>query len=136
MLNHELVEKLYKDLSEERKKEFLKALFGNANQSLAYFKRVKDTMLSKMEIMADFFDVPMDILRADCKYTYDHRTKKIRSKASSNNPAGSDAESKAMEKVEELTQRNKFLEECIKLKEERIELLLAKIEMYKEKYEK
>lgn len=134
MLDNDLLEKLYKGLTSERKKELLKLLFNESNQSMAYFRRGKNIMLCKAEILADFFDIPIDSLRKDCRYEYDHRTKKITNKASDakNTPkAPEDAN-----KIQELTLRNQFLEDTLRLREERIELLLEKIELYKERLEK
>ena len=136
MLNHELLDELYKGLALPRKKELLKLLFGESNQSMAYFRRGKDIMLSKAEIISDFFDIPIDTLRVDNRYEYDHRTKKMAVKGAA---AASTPKAEPTTNPTELTElrlRNQYLEESLKLKEERIELLLEKIEMYKDKYEK
>ena len=63
MLNTELIENLYAGLSKEQQQELLTLLFKRSKQTLSYFKRTKDITLSKLEILADFFHMPLDYFR-------------------------------------------------------------------------
>ena len=40
-------------------------LFKKSRQTMAYFRRSKDISLSKLEIIADFFHMPLDYFRLD-----------------------------------------------------------------------
>ena len=63
MLNTELIENLYAGLSKEQQQELLTLLFKRSKQTLSYFKRTKDITLSKLEVLADFFHMPLDYFR-------------------------------------------------------------------------
>lgn len=67
MLDINYIDYLFTELPIEKKRELLKKLFGEAKQSMNYFKKVKDPGLSKLEILADFHDLPIDSLRLDSK---------------------------------------------------------------------
>ncbi len=67
MLDINYIDYLFAELPIEKKRELLKKLFGEAKQSMNYFKKVKDPGLSKLEILADFHDLPIDSLRLDSK---------------------------------------------------------------------
>lgn len=69
MLNLELVQNLYDGLTAERKEELKKLLFGKSRQTMAYFARRKDISFSKIEILADFYQMPTDFFRSNgsCK---------------------------------------------------------------------
>lgn len=68
MLNIELVYNLYGDLTLERKEELLGLLFKKLRQTIAYFKRSKDISFSKLEILADFYHMPLDYFRANSSF--------------------------------------------------------------------
>ena len=60
MLNIDLVYNLYEGLTPDKKEELLGLLFKKSRQTMAYFKRSKDISLSKLEILADFYHMPLD----------------------------------------------------------------------------
>lgn len=126
MLNHELLNKLYKELPQSRRKELIHILFGDSKQSLAYFKRTKDTSLSKVEMLADFFEMPIDALRADSKYSFNPHSKRMSTTNEASVGNLSEELAKANEKIASL-------EEKLALKEEKIEILQEKVDFYKNK---
>lgn len=63
MLNLELIDDLYALLPKERQKELITKLFNKSKQSMGYFHRTKDITLSKLEVLADFFGMPLDYFR-------------------------------------------------------------------------
>lgn len=63
MLNLELIDDLYASLPKERQKELITKLFNKSKQSMGYFHRTKDISLSKLEVLADFFGMPLDYFR-------------------------------------------------------------------------
>lgn len=65
MLNFELINTLYEGLSREQKQELIGLLFKKSKQSISYFRRSKDISLSKLEIIADYFQMPLDYFRDD-----------------------------------------------------------------------
>lgn len=67
MLDINYIDYLFAELPIEKKRELLKKLFGEAKQSMNYFKKVKDPGLSKLEVLADYHDLPIDSLRLDSK---------------------------------------------------------------------
>ena len=68
MLNIELVYTLCEGLTPERKEELLGLLFKKSRQTMAYFKRSKDISLSKLEILADFYHMPLDYFRTNSSF--------------------------------------------------------------------
>ena len=68
MLNFELINTLYEGLSREQKQELIGLLFKKSKQSISYFRRSKDISLSKLEIIADYFQMPLDYFRDDCSF--------------------------------------------------------------------
>ena len=71
MLNIELVYSLYEGLSPERKEELRDRLFKKSRQTMAYFKRSKDISLSKLKVMADFYQMPLDRFRLNSNMNSD-----------------------------------------------------------------
>ncbi len=69
MLNTELVDTLYAGLPKERQQELITLLFKNSKQTMNYFKRAKDIILSKLETLADFFHMPLDYFRANSSFS-------------------------------------------------------------------
>ena len=67
MLNLELLNNLYNGLPDEQKKQLIALLFKRSKQTMAYFARTKDISLSKLEIIADFFHMPLDYFRQGSK---------------------------------------------------------------------
>jgi len=74
MLNIDLVYNLYEGLSSERKEELRDLLFKKSRQTMAYFRRSKDISLSKLEIMADFYQMPLDRFRLNSNLKADTGT--------------------------------------------------------------
>ena len=68
MLNTQLVDQMYAELPKERQQELITLLFKNSKQTMNYFKRTKDISLSKLEILADFFHMPLDYFRANSSF--------------------------------------------------------------------
>lgn len=142
MLNVDFIESLYKGLSKEKKHELKDKLFGGSNQSLTYFRKNKDTSMSKLEILADFFSLPLDGLRADSDFVYDNRIKRIvdakcivkESSSSADATSEKDADTNSLE-LERLQLQNKVLKETLAVREERIEVLLDRIAILQEKLE-
>lgn len=140
MLNIDLVEKLYSGLSKEKKRELRTKLFGESNQSMSYFRKNKDTTLAKIEILADFFSMPLDGLRLGSEYVFDNRIKRIA--LAKRNTSKADAESDGTEvnqkdlsaiETERIRLQNDVLKESLAVKEERIEVLLEKIDILQDK---
>ena len=69
MLNIDLIEQRFNALSKEQKEELIVLLFQQSKQTMAYFRRTKDISLSKLETLADFFEMPLDAFRKNPKLT-------------------------------------------------------------------
>ena len=65
MLNLDLIDDLYARLTKEQKQELISLLFKKSKQTMSYFRRTKDISLSKLEILADFFHMPLDYFRKE-----------------------------------------------------------------------
>ena len=63
MLNLEFIENLYNGLTRDRQKELCTLLFKNSKQTMEYFKRTQTISLAKLEILADYFGLPLDAFR-------------------------------------------------------------------------
>ena len=63
MLNIELIENLYASLPKEQQQNLSSQLFKRSKQNMNYFRRTKDISMSKLEIIADFFHMPLDYFR-------------------------------------------------------------------------
>ena len=124
MLNFTVIQELYKSLTRDRKKELLTALFGTGNQGISYFKKQNNPHLSKVEILSDFFKVPLDSLREGTSYVYNPKTATITPDKKSQ--ADSDKQ-----KILLLEERIKLLQDALTVKEEHINLLIEKNEFYK-----
>jgi hypothetical protein len=68
MLNTELVDSLYASLTSSQQKTLTTMLFKKSKQTMSYFKRTKDISLSKLEILADFFHMPLDYFRTGSNF--------------------------------------------------------------------
>lgn len=127
MLNTELVDTLYASLPKERQQELITLLFKNSKQTMNYFKRTKDISLSKLEILADFFHMPLDYFRANSSFSANNIY-------GSNNNVGNItlsgnliAENDALRKeVASLKKTIEAMEVTIKTKDEMIDLLKTK----------
>ena len=63
MLNVELIENLYNGLDKEQRELLMSQVFKKSKQGITYFRRTNDITLSKLEIIADFFHLPLDYFR-------------------------------------------------------------------------
>lgn len=124
MLNYTLICELYHSLEPDRKKQLLHALFGDGNQTMAYFKNGRDSRFSKIEILSDFFGVPIDVLREGTRYSYDPKSESLSAERKIQ-------EDNERQKTQILEERIKLLQDALKIKEEHIELLMEKNEFYK-----
>ena len=70
MLNYPLIKARFDKLSVQERRLLLSKLFGSAKQGIAYFNKRKSPSLNKLEILADFYGVPIDTLRTDCKFLF------------------------------------------------------------------
>ena len=130
LINFDFINTLYKKLSPDSKRTLLRTLFGESKQSMAYFKRTKDTSFSKIVALADFFDVPVDALRSEPRYQYDQTEKKLAYRPHESNNISDNAFDA---EKEQLSLRIRFLEDSLALKEEQIAFLMEKVEFYKER---
>lgn len=124
MLNYALINELYHCLEPAKKKELLRALFGEGNQTMAYFKNGRDSRFSKVEVLSDYFGVPIDMLRENTVYVYDREKSRLPSPR-----AEQDTSDK--QKIQILEERIKLLQDALSVKEEHITLLLEKCDFYK-----
>ena len=110
MLNTELIENLYAGLSKEQQQELLTLLFKRSKQTLSYFKRTKDITLSKLEVLADFFHMPLDYFRVG-------NTFKGNNVSGNNNQVGNvSVNTNLMLENEALRREIKALEDIVKAK--------------------
>lgn len=63
MLNLDLIDNLYAGLTKAQQQELMGMLFKGSRQTFRYFRRTKDISLSKLEVLADFFHMPLDYFR-------------------------------------------------------------------------
>ena len=73
MLNVDLIESLYNSLPSSRQKALLSMLFNRSDQTMEYFRKRKDISFSKLEILADFFNKPLEYFRQDSSFIADDR---------------------------------------------------------------
>ena len=73
MLNVDLIESLYNSLPSSRQKVLLSMLFNKSDQTMEYFRKRKDISFSKLEILADFFNKPLEYFRQDSSFIADDR---------------------------------------------------------------
>ena len=68
MLNIDLLENLYAGLDNDKKQELMTLVFKKSRQTFSYFRRTKDVSLSKVEIIADYFHMPLDYFRINSAF--------------------------------------------------------------------
>lgn len=68
MLNIDLLENLYAGLDNDKKQELMTLVFKKSRQTFSYFRRTKDVSLSKVEIIADYFHMPLDYFRTNSAF--------------------------------------------------------------------
>lgn len=85
-------------------------LFKRSKQTLSYFKRTKDITLSKLEVLADFFHMPLDYFRVG-------NTFKGNNVSGNNNQVGNvSVNTNLMLENEALRREIKALEDIVKAK--------------------
>jgi len=72
MLNIELIDTLYAGLTKEQKDDLIVKLFKRSKQTMNYFRRTKDISLSKLEILADYFHMPLDYFRVESNFKFNN----------------------------------------------------------------
>ena len=68
MLNLDLIDNLYAGLTKGQQQELIGLLFKKSKQTMSYFRRTKDISLSKLEVLADFFHMPLDYFRVGSSF--------------------------------------------------------------------
>ena len=63
MLDIDLQENLYARLDNEKKQGLISLVYKRSRQALVYFRCTKEVSLSKLEIIADNFHMPLDYFR-------------------------------------------------------------------------
>lgn len=104
MLNLKLIEDLYSELSIDKKDELKSLLFGKSRQSMAYFSRRKDISFSKIEILADFYHMPVDYFRKSSN------AKAAELNANSNYKENTDVNTNLLLEIDSLKKQKDFLE--------------------------
>ncbi len=125
MLNIELVDSLYAGLPKEQQQKLITLLFKNSKQSMSYFKRTKDISLSKLETLADFFNMPLDDFRVA-------RVSPVNHVGGNNMLCGTSFSKKLLMDCQLLKNELESLKNTLKAKEE---ILMAKDETIKAKSE-
>ena len=115
MLNIELVDRLYAQLPREQQQQLIARLFKQSKQTMAYFRRTKDISLSKLETLADFFNIPLDALR----------------QGSTTPPLHAERDNKFLMENEQLRKEIEHLQALLRSKDETIEAKNETISMLK-----
>ena len=115
MLNIELVDRLYAQLPREQQQQLIARLFKQSKQTMAYFRRTKDISLSKLETLADFFNIPLDALR----------------QGSTTPPLHAERDNKFLMENEQLRKEIEHLKALLRSKDETIEAKNENISMLK-----
>ena len=112
MLNVDLLENLYAGLDNDKKQELMSLVFKKSRQTFAYFRRTKDVSLSKVEIIADYFHMPLDYFRINSAF-------KANNVAGNNNYVGNvSISTNLLIENESLKRELEALKETIKAKDE------------------
>lgn len=72
MLNIDLIDNLYAGLYKEQKDDLIIRLFKRSKQTMNYFRRTKDISMSKLEILADYFYMPLDYFRIESNFKFNN----------------------------------------------------------------
>lgn len=116
MLNVELIVTLYDGLPAERQQELKKLLFKNSKHTIGYyFENHQNPSFQTLEILADYFGMPLDIFRKGSQM-------KTNNVNGNNNYVGNYSfSSNLMKENENLRRENDNLKELIAAKEEIIQ---------------
>ena len=132
MLNIDLVDNLYAGLSKEQQQNLCSLLFKNSKQTMNYFRRTKDISMSKLEILADFFHMPLDYFRMGSSFAANNvngNNNYVGNVSLSNNLL---IENDSLRKeVESLKETLKAKDETLKAKDEVIQTKIDYIETLK-----
>ena len=132
MLNIDLVDNLYAGLSKEQQQNLCSLLFKNSKQTMNYFRRTKDISMSKLEILADFFHMPLDYFRTGSSFVANNvngNNNYVGNVSLSNNLL---IENDSLRKeVESLKETLKAKDEALKAKDEVIQTKIDYIETLK-----
>ena len=112
MLNLDLIDNLYAGLTKEQQQDLISLLFKKSKQTMSYFRRTKDISLSKLEVLADFFHMPLDYFRVENSF-------KANNVSGNNNYVGNvSVNTNLMMENESLRREISGLRETLKAKEE------------------
>lgn len=123
MLNIDLIYRHYDSLTREKKEELLTKLFKNSRQTMAYFRRTKNVSLSKLEILADAFDKPIDYFRLNNPYDEDEIVKGDVQENTTPVEVLESNNEELRKQVKKLQEKNEILTQMLKLKNETCEAL-------------
>lgn len=112
MLNLDLVDNLYAGLTKEQQQELIGLLFKKSKQTMSYFRRTKDISLSKLEVLADFFHMPLDCFRVGSSFRANNVS------GNNNNVGNISVNTNLMIENESLRREISGLRETLKAKEE------------------
>jgi len=126
MLDIDLLENLYAGLDNEKKQELIGLVFKKSRQTFAYFRRTKDVSLSKLEIIADYFHMPLDYFRVGSSF-------KSNNVAGNNNYVGNvSISTNLLIENQSLKKELEALKETLKAKDESLKTKDMLIEALKE----
>ena len=112
MLNLDLIDNLYAGLTKEQQQDLISLLFKKSKQTMSYFRRTKDISLSKLEVLADFFHMPLDYFRVGSSF----RANNVN--GNNNNVGNVSVKTNLMIENESLRREISGLRETLKAKEE------------------
>ena len=114
MLNLDLIDNLYAGLTKEQQQDLISLLFKKSKQTMSYFRRTKDISLSKLEVLADFFHMPLDYFRVGSSF----RANNVNGNNNNNNVGNVSVNTNLMMENESLRREISGLREPLKAKEE------------------
>ena len=123
MLNIDLIYRHYDSLTKDKKEELLIKLFKNSRQTMAYFRRTKNVSLSKLEILADAFNKPIDYFRLNNPYDEDEILKEDVQEDTKPVEVLESNNEELRKELKKLQEKNDTLTEMLRLKTETCEAL-------------
>lgn len=123
MLNIDLIYRHYDSLTKDKKEELLTKLFKNSRQTMAYFRRTKNVSLSKLEILADAFNKPIDYFRLNNPYDEDEILKEDVQEDTKPVEVLESNNEELRKELKKLQEKNDTLTEMLRLKTETCEVL-------------
>lgn len=119
MLNLDLIDTLYAGLNKEQQQDLITQLFKKSKQTMSYFRRTKDISLSKLEILADYFHMPLDYFRANSSF------RKQNVSGNNNYVVNVSVNTNLMMENESLRKENTTLKAALDAKEEQLKTTIA-----------